>query len=211
MAISYLFTLLGEEALSRRLPFLEGVGEAEVRLVVDQIRKGIHAPMTSGAGRLFDGIAALTGVRGRIDYEGQAAVELEMACDGIGDRKEAYPFPVREKNGEWVIGLGDLFSAVLADLGQGVPTNRISARFHWAVALLIARMCGTLSRSTGIRQVALSGGVFQNRILSRLTWSLLKEGGMEVFTHREIPCNDACVSLGQAVVAHFSAQETGGA
>lgn len=204
MAFSYLYTLLGEEVLKGRRPaFLRDLPEAEVGLLVQQIRKGIHAPMTSGAGRLFDAVSALMGVRGKIDYEAQAAIELEMLCDGAAEPGEAYPFRVQEKDGQWIVHLEALFSAILDDLDQGISRGRISCRFHLTVAHMIAAVCDLLSRGTGLCRVVVSGGVFQNRVISRLTRRLLEEKGLEWIGHRDVPCNDACISLGQAVIAHF--------
>ena len=204
MALSYLVSLLGEEALSRVPGFLSGIDEKEIPLLIQQVKNGIHSPLTSSAGRLFDGVSALIGVRGAIDYEGQAAMELEMVCGGIPERREAYPFRVEEQSGVWVPLLEDLFLAILDDLSKGVAPPAISGRFHLTVALMIARTCGMIARSTGVRQVALSGGTFQNRLLTGLARSLLEEEGLRVATHKEIPCNDGGISLGQAVVAHFA-------
>jgi hydrogenase maturation protein HypF len=209
MALSYLFTLLGEEVLAERPAFLRDVSEGEIRLLTQQIRKRIHSPLTSGAGRLFDAVSALIGVRGKIDYEAQAAVELERLCDDVGGPGDGYPFHVREEDGEWIVHLADLFSAILEDLGRGVPRGRISSRFHLTVALMIVSVCEILSHSTGLRRVVASGGVFQNRMISGLTRRLLEEKGMEFIGHREVPCNDACISLGQAVIAHFVTNRTG--
>jgi hydrogenase maturation protein HypF len=203
MALSYLFSLMGEQAVSRRHAFLEGRSEGEISLVVEQMKKRVHSPLTSSAGRLFDGVSALIGVRDTIDYEGQAAIELEMVSAGIPDRKEAYPFGIEERNGEWIIRLHDLFEAILDDLGHGIGSPEISARFHLTVALMISRTAAMISRATGVRRVALSGGTFQNRLLVRLARSLLQEEGLQVATHMEVPCNDGGIALGQAVIAHF--------
>jgi hydrogenase maturation protein HypF len=203
MAISYLLTLLGEHSLSPDLAFLQDVKEEEVALIRTQIRKGINAPMTSSAGRLFDGVSALIGIRGRIDYEAQAAVELETAAgDAVHDGR-LYPYDIVLREGKREIRLGDLFSAVLQDLRDGVSRREISVRFHHSVAAMISAMCRILSRETGIRRVALSGGVFQNRLLLGLTRTYLERERLEVVTHREIPTNDGGISLGQAVIAHF--------
>jgi hydrogenase maturation protein HypF len=207
MALSYLFSLFGDRAAARRYAFLEGRSEEEIRLVIDQIRKGIHSPLTSSAGRLFDGVSALIGVRNTIDYEGQAAIELEMACAAIPNINEAYPIRIEEQEGKWVLRLHALFEAILEDLEHGIGIPEISARFHLSVALMISRTAGIIARATGVRQVALSGGTFQNRVLLRLARSFLEEEGLRVVTHSEVPCNDGGISLGQAVVAHFATRK----
>jgi hydrogenase maturation protein HypF len=165
-------------------------------------------------GRLFDAISALLGIRGEIDYEGQAAVELEMAAhssviareldEAISHAQESYPYCIVENEGIRVVRLKGLFSAVIEDLHQGIPRGRISVKFHNTVARMINEMCHLIADETGVSQVALSGGVFQNRLLLRKTVNLLESSGFEVFTHRQVPCNDGGISLGQAVIANFA-------
>jgi hydrogenase maturation protein HypF len=203
MAISYLYTLLGERVLNGDIPFLERVEPFEVDLIKKQIKKGIHAPMTSSAGRLFDGVSTLLNIRDRVYYEAQAAIELEMIADEERAAAEIYPFEIAEQNGVKVVRLRGIFLGILADLAKGIERAQVSAKFHKTMARIIARMCQILAQSTGINRVVLSGGVFQNQILSRLARAYLEEAGLEVFTHWDIPCNDGGVSLGQAVIANF--------
>ena len=203
MAISYLYTLLGENTLNGKLNFLNQVDSFEIDLVKKQVEKNINSPLTSSCGRLFDAVSALLGIRKRIDYEAQAAVELEMAApDGFGDIK-AYPFSILEQDGVRIIKLGDLFRAIIADMERGLAASEISLSFHHTLARMVARMCRTISDETDINMVALSGGVFQNRLLSRLAIAALKEVGLTVLTHSMVPTNDGGISLGQAVVANF--------
>jgi len=206
MALSYLFTLLGPEASVEGLPLLSQLDPEEVEVVRLQVKRGINSPMASSAGRLFDGISALVGVRGVVDYEAQAAVELEMlAPDGVESVElEPYPFSLVEDGKYKVVRLGELISAVVQDVRKQVVPSLISARFHQTMAQLILKTCQLISQETGIKQVALSGGVFQNRLLFRLTMKLLEQAGFEVLTHWMVPCNDGGVSLGQAVVANFA-------
>ena len=206
MAISYLLTLIGEEAFNEKLVFLEDIKDFEIDLIKSQIKKRINSPMTSSAGRLFDAVAALIGIRNETDYEGQAAIELEMIAKDIDSPPKIYPFDIVVKNGEKVIRLRELLSNIIIDLSRGISRREISAKFHSTMACIISRMCKILARSTGIDQVALSGGVFQNRLLLRLTRAYVEQEGLKVITHREVPCNDGGVSLGQAVIANFITQ-----
>jgi len=203
MAISYLLALLGEKALERGLPFMGSMDRIELALIRQQITKRINAPLTSSAGRLFDAVSALLGIRGRSEYEAQAAIELEMAAPEMEQGEDVYPMDVDDQGGTRVIRLKRLFSEILDDLERGVSRAEISLRFHRSVAHLISRVCLVLSRETGLKRVALSGGVFQNRLLFRLTAAALERAGLEVALHREVPCNDGGLSLGQAVIAHF--------
>ena len=168
------------------------------------MERGINSPLTSSMGRLFDAIAALTGIRGEIDYEGQAAVELEMAAyeENYADNKESYPYHIIEDKGIRIVQLGALLSAIIEELKQGTSPGRISVKFHNTVALMVAQMCRLIAEETGFNQVALSGGVFQNRLLLRKTVNLLEQSGFQVFTHKQAPCNDGGISLGQAVIAN---------
>jgi hydrogenase maturation protein HypF len=157
--------------------------------IVSMARKGVNAPATSSAGRLFDAVAAILGVRDLINYEGQAAIELEqLAAPG-----ETGSYPASPTT--------DLIRAIVEDLTAGVPADVIAARFHNGVADLIVATCGTLRDQTGLGTVALSGGVFQNlRLLSNVV-DQLERRQFTVLTHHQVPCNDGGISLGQAAIA----------
>jgi len=218
-AIGYILSLLGEDAL-RRLAFVEQVSEAEAEVVKRQIERGLNSPLTSSMGRLFDAVSALIGIRDKIDYEGQAAVELEMVaypchCEerdssltpgtssAISADNESYPYNITEDKGMRTIKLRELLQAIVEDLKQGSSKARISIRFHNTIAQMTSQVCRLIASETGIYQVALSGGVFQNRLLLNKTASLLEKSGFQVFIHRQVPCNDGGISLGQAVIAGF--------
>jgi hydrogenase maturation protein HypF len=166
--------------------------------VVTLARRGVNAPMTSSAGRLFDAVAALLGVRDAINYEGQAAVELEqLAATSAPD-----PYPAAITDGPPLTVAGsDLVRAAAEDLLAGVPREVIGARFHQGVAAMIGEVCGLLRDRSGLVTVALSGGVFQNLLLLGTVVDLLEKTGFRVLTHSRIPPNDGGISLGQAVVA----------
>ena len=214
-AIGYILTLLGENALSRDLPVMREADDMEREIIKRQIARKINSPLSSSMGRLFDAVSALLGIRGEIDYEGQAAVELEMAAysgviamnvsdKAISHAQEHYPYRIVEDEGIRIVRLKDLLSAVIEDLRQGVSKGRISVKFHNTVAQMINETCQSIADETGIIQVALSGGVFQNRLLLKKSISLLESSGFQVFTHRQVPCNDGGISLGQAVIANFA-------
>jgi len=220
-AIGYILSLLGENALSR-LTFKERVNKVELDIIKRQLETGLNSPLNSSMGRLFDAVSALIGIRDKIDYEGQAAVELEMAAhschrgerdssftlgtsSAISDDKESYPYHIIEDKGVRVVKLADLLSAIIGDLSQETPRERMSIKFHNTIAKMTNEMCQVIANETGIKQVALSGGVFQNRLLLRKTVNLLENNGFQVFTHKQVPCNDGGISLGQAAIANFAA------
>jgi len=221
-AIGYILTLLGENALDHDLPVMREADDMEIEVIKRQIERKINSPLTSSVGRLFDTISALLGIRGEIDYEGQAAVELEMAAlssviarpvpseareldEAIRSNNESYPYHIVEDEGIRIVRLRDLLSAVIDDLHQGISKGMISVKFHNTVARMINEMCHLIADETPmVSGVALSGGVFQNRLLLQKTVSLLESSGFQVFTHRQVPCNDGGISLGQAVIANFA-------
>jgi hydrogenase maturation protein HypF len=205
IALSLLFTLLGDDCSLEGLP-LEKINPNEVKIVRKQLKQGLNSPPTSSAGRLFDAVSALAGVRGEIDYEAQAAIELEMLATDKAHRSgpKAYPFSIVAEDGAKVVKLGGLISSVVADLRDSVPVPVISYRFHLTVAQIIVAMCRDISQESGIKRVALSGGVFQNRLLFGLTTRALSKEGLTILTHHLVPCNDGGISLGQAVIANFA-------
>jgi hydrogenase maturation protein HypF len=161
-------------------------------------RKGVNSPLTSSAGRLFDAAAAILGVRDAINYEGQAAVELEQ----LADAGETGAYPAGIGTGPPFLARGgDLLHGVVDDLAAGIAPEVIAARFHHGVAALIEAGCLLTRERSGLGTVALSGGVFQNQLLLRGTVSRLEARGFRVLVHSRIPCNDGGISLGQAVIA----------
>jgi hydrogenase maturation protein HypF len=202
-AAGYLYTLLGSDALDLDLPCFSGVDEIEKELIKKQVNLSINTPLTSSCGRLFDAVSSLVGIRQQVEYEGQAAIELEAAAgDIVSDG--VYPFQIENSGGLKIIRVKELLAAVISDYGKGLPAAAISALFHNTLARIITQLCSELSQETGLEKVALSGGVFQNRRLLRLVSIALKADGLTTLFHRHLPVNDGCISLGQAVVANFT-------
>ena len=160
-----------------------------------QLEKKINTPLTSSMGRLFDAAAALAGVRQSVNYEGQAAIEFEALADP--DEAESYSFELNQDQVEVRSGIESL----IKDLMAGVHISKISARFHNSLAEMVRMTVKKMNQETGIRIVALSGGVWQNLTLIGRTLSLLRADGFTVYLHRQVPTNDGGLSLGQALVA----------
>jgi hydrogenase maturation protein HypF len=174
--------------------------------VLAMAERGINSPVTSSAGRLFDAVAALLGVRDAVNYEGQAAIELEQLADP--GELGSYParvtaLPAGGDSGRWPLEVSgaDLVRAATEDLLAGVAAPVIAARFHNAVAAAIVAVCAQLREHAGLDIVALSGGVFQNLLLTDRVVTALIESGFRVLQHSRVPCNDGGISLGQAAVA----------
>ncbi len=174
-----------------------------------QLEHRINTPLTSSVGRLFDAVAALAGIRQQVNYEAQAAIELEALVDRPEDK--SYPFeiispssgekPLSENNAPLEISLAPLLGALLQDMSNEVPPSIIAARFHNAMAEVILDVCNIIRSETSISRVALSGGVWQNLTLLESTCRLLVDHGYQIFVHHQVPPNDGGISLGQAAIA----------
>ena len=186
------------EALGQADP-LPGVDAEAWDKVAALARGGLASPVTTSAGRLFDAVAALCGVRTEINYEGQAAIELEALCDPR--ERGTYPLPGLDAR--------ETITALVSDLGRGTGAAVAAARFHNSLAAATAAACEEVARATGTRTVVLAGGVFHNRRLLRSTSELLSDAGLRVLVPRLLPAGDGGLSFGQAAVA--AARSDGGA
>jgi len=221
-ALGWSYALLGDEgferaarALRARAAGLEGPADGRrsagpsdeaLEALRAQVDAGVNAPPTTSCGRLFDAVAALAGVRHEITYEGQAAIELEMRATGAG-LAAAYPVDVAGDVGAAapaVVRLAPLFAGVLADVEAGAAAGAVGARLHATMAALVLDLCRRAREATGLAAVALTGGVFQNRLLAGLCEAALAADGFDVLAAGLVPTNDGGVSLGQAAVAGYT-------
>ena len=182
------------------LPPVQALSTEERTVIRAQLEKKLNAPPTSSLGRLFDAVSALLGIRQVVDYEGQAAMELEACLDP--QEKGVYPFDVRQD----LIDPAPLFAAVLADWRAGLSTSRLAARFHNSLVVLTLDLCQAVRVKSGSRVVALSGGVWQNKFFFQQALQALEAAGFQVLIHHQLPPNDGCIALGQALVAHHQSQ-----
>jgi hydrogenase maturation protein HypF len=193
--------LEGEEGASPAPPARLAARVDPVRWaqVAGLARSGLASPQTTSAGRLFDAVAALCGVRTEINYEGQAAIELEAACDP--SERGAYPAPVRMEDGFLWIDARDTVRAVFTDAAAGVGAGRIAARFH--AGLAAGAVCAGVAAAAehGCEVAVLSGGVFANRRLLELAAAGLTAAGLRVLAPVRLPAGDGGISYGQAAVA----------
>jgi hydrogenase maturation protein HypF len=222
VALAMLWELYGDGFLDREgLAPVKALRPAERRLLVQMLERGLNAPVTTSAGRLFDAVAALLDLHQVVTFEGQAAMALEFAADPAVE--EAYPLPVittkdegrKTKEGgqrqvdpdhglslvdrpsPLVLDWGPMVEAILEDLQRGVKPGIMAGCFHNTLAEAIL----AVARSVGERRVALTGGCFQNRLLTERAAQRLGQAGFEVLLHRQVPPNDGGISLGQVVVA----------
>jgi hydrogenase maturation protein HypF len=186
----------GEEAAPG---LVERVGRSRWRTVMQMTGSPRLAVPTSSVGRLFDAVAALVGLRDEAQFEGQAAIALEMIADESESRR--YPLEISAEGGSWLWDPAPLVAGVLADLRRQRSAAEIAGKVHNSVRDAIVVICERLRSTQGIGRVALTGGVFQNALLVERSATALGARGFEVLLHRQVPPNDGGLSLGQAAVA----------
>ncbi len=162
-----------------------------------QLEKGINSPLTSSMGRLFDAVAALIGVRERVTYEAQAAIELEALADE--DELGYYPWQMDGSQ----INIKPLLEGILTDLSEGKSQSIISRRFHNTIAELCLELARAIKKEFNSQKLILSGGVWQNQLLLEKTIHLLDNNGFQPLVHRQMPPNDSCVAFGQAMITAY--------
>ncbi|MBI5484266.1 MAG: carbamoyltransferase HypF [Deltaproteobacteria bacterium] len=203
MAVSYLYQALGEAAFSTDHPAVRQLSDQERRVFVGMLSRGINSPMTSSCGRLFDAVSALLDLRHEVSYDGQAAIELEALAETVEcSGTESYRYRVvLHESGPAELDFSQMIMDILADVDVGIPPAVIAARFHVTLATAATDVCLIISGSSGLDRVILSGGAFQNRLLSEMVYNALTKNGLQVFTHRLVPPNDGGIALGQAAIA----------
>jgi len=197
-ALGVLYERYGEQAFQT----LRGVfTEQELTALSQMLRRGINAPITTSAGRLFDAVACLVGLRQVVNYEGQAAMELEFRLHGV-TTDESYPFTVDHTSSDARVLLDwrPMLPELLLDVAAGVPVGWISARFH----NMLVEMMVAVAKRAGVECIALSGGCFQNAYLTERAVQRLRAEGFRPYWHQRVPPNDGGIALGQIVGASGS-------
>lgn len=208
-ALGVLYEIFGDVLFERGdLAVLEAFSAAETGVLRKMLARGLNSPVTSSAGRLFDAVAAILGLRLEAGFEGQAAMELEFSATG-DEGEDAYPFTLNMGKGtgdselilvDWELAI----HALLADMKTGRPAGLISGRFHRTLAEMIV----AVARKLEIERVALSGGCFQNKLLTERTVRRLEAEGFRPYWHQRIPPNDGGIAVGQVVAALRSRQRS---
>ena len=215
-ALGLLCELFGEEAFSMTdLVPLQAFTAGELSPLRTMLRQRVNSPLTSSAGRLFDAVASLAGLRQRMAFEGQAAMELEFAATQV-QSDAAYPVSLRRQESAtktrrepyapaWTVDWAPMIQGVLADTRVRTPLAEIAAKFHRALGEAIV----LVARAAGEERVVLTGGCFQNRVLLEEAVRRLREGGFRPYWHQRVPPNDGGIALGQAVAARRAAAGRG--
>jgi hydrogenase maturation protein HypF len=194
MALSYLHKHMSKDLDHHPFPFLQGIGHEKIKIVRAALENNINTPLTSSAGRLFDAVAAMTGICNYSSFHAEAPMRLENIMDpgetGHYDfiyGKTIDPLPV--------------IQGIVQDIKKRVPVQKISARFHRSIVEIIIQIAQKLRNETGINKVILTGGTFQNCFLTTETENRLHILDFQVYTHRKYPANDGGIALGQLIIA----------
>lgn len=208
MALAYLFDSFGADFGGQPLPPLADLSPDDLALYRQILAKRLNAPLTSSCGRLFDAVAALLGIRQTVSYEGQAAIELEALAETAASNPDPLPFTLGRCDDCWELDFRPTITALVAAVAHNVSIADLALAFHRTLAVATLAVCDRLRQETGLHQVALSGGVFQNRLLTEELAMVLETAGFTVLVQRLLPPNDGCIALGQAVVVGQQLQST---
>ncbi|MGC8736217.1 MAG: carbamoyltransferase HypF [Dissulfurimicrobium sp.] len=216
MAMSAIFSAFGPDGLENAiLPGLSIISKEKRMVLTSMMMNGVNIPLTSSCGRLFDAIAAILGVCLTADYEGQAAMQLETVSWEAKDEKvsRSYPMEISKKDGMLVLDLSTIVKSVLKDLKDAVPLPLIGISFHRWLVEALCLIVKKLSEETGVKEIVLSGGCMQNKILLEGLMTAMIRKGLDPYAGELIPANDGGLSLGQLVVGgtrYVSGRTNGG-
>ncbi|MDO9547965.1 MAG: carbamoyltransferase HypF [Candidatus Marinimicrobia bacterium] len=204
MGISYLVEVFGNKLVD--IPFLNNLDKNKISMILKMLENRFNSPITSSCGRLFDGVAAIAGLRNVVNYEGQAAVEFEQRI--LDQDDSAYEFRVIDNHDALILDWKPMIRQLVNDINEKTSISRISQKFHDGLSRGLTLWAEIARKNTGLTDIVLSGGVFMNiYLLIRLKKSLEKNG-FNVYTHSVVPCNDGGISLGQLVIADAQMKNT---
>jgi hydrogenase maturation protein HypF len=191
-------SILGEKGIK----WLKNVKKQDMDLILGMMAKNINSTLSSSAGRMFDAAAALMGITVYASYEAEGPVKLEAMIDK--SIRENYEFKIIKENGCYIIDVKPIFAGLVEDLRRKKDKSILAAKFHNSMVEIILATVKRLAKETGIKDIALSGGVFQNKFLKTNSMEKLKLAGFRVFTNQKYPVNDLNISLGQYYVSSHS-------
>jgi hydrogenase maturation protein HypF len=192
-AIGILYEIFKEDIFSYKdLPTLRSCSENELNIFHTMLKQGVNSPITSSAGRLFDAVASLAGVRQFVTHEGQAAMELEFLTEQDSTDGQ-YLYSITEAEIPMIIDWTQMFTEIIREVKNNAAPASISRKFHNTLASIIKDVAARI----GKRKVVLSGGCFQNKYLTERTISELENAGFQPYWHQRVPPNDGGIALGQ--------------
>lgn len=203
IAISYLIRYLGE--VPKDIPFYDKHKD-KIPILTSALEKGINAPLNSSCGRLFDAVSSLIGIRDYISFEGQSAIDMQMISENKLSQFENvtnYTISCEINNGAWILNPQQMLLEIIDDIRNKKDSGLIGLKFHKALCHSLTDICKKLNYENKIKYVILSGGVFQNRLLISYLIPLLEKAGFSAVSHKLLPPNDACISMGQIMIANY--------
>lgn len=198
---SYLYKTFGDDFLNLEIEFIKKIDFKKLAIIKEMIDENLNSPLNSSMGRFFDAVSAITGIREKISYEGQGAIELEMKIK-IG-KSSPYNYEIKKNGKVYVIDHTKIIKEIVDDIKKGFSIGIISYRFHITICDIIRNVCNILRKERNLNKVALSGGVFQNNFLLKKVFEILKKDGFFLLIHRKVPPNDGGISLGQISIAYY--------
>jgi len=203
LAVFWLYSIYKDRFLDLNIGFIKGLDKKKWRVLKNIYLSGFNYALASSMGRLFDAVASLVLEKYRVNFEAELATELERLATDCRLQATGYPFKIIKNGGAYILDPIPMFKQIVLDLKAKELKENIAYRFHLTVAQMARKICLILRRENKINKVVLSGGVFQNNLLLRLSLGLLYKEGFKVFTHKGLSCNDSSISLGQAVIANY--------
>jgi hydrogenase maturation protein HypF len=207
MALSFIYSMFKDDYFELAQKFFPGIKIGEIGMIKAQIGAKINSPETTSCGRLFDAVSALIGLKREVSYEGEAAAVLEAAAAKPKTDSVVYPAPIIHTKKGLIIDTKPLLKRVIQDVLDKENPSLIALRFHRSVANIIVNTCSILRKAAGINEAALSGGVFQNKLLLRLTVDELENQAFKFYFNENVPINDGGIALGQAVAGSLIYQK----
>lgn len=199
LAATWLYSIYKDKLWDLKIDFIKRINRKKWFVIKQMLGKDINSPLSSSIGRLFDAVSALIGIKNVVEYEAQAAIELEQeARQFYPQNLPSYKFKI-EKKDNLIINPEAIFPQIIADLKNKEEVGKIALKFHYTVAQIVKEVCLLIRKKERLNKVFLSGGVFQNQILIEKAVELLKKEDFKVFKHSVSP-NDSCISIGQAII-----------
>jgi hydrogenase maturation protein HypF len=202
VAIFWLYAIYKEKLFDLEIDFVKGIDKKKWQVLKKMLASGFNSPLASSMGRLFDAAASIILNKHNVRFEAEAAIELERQARTYRMSSAAYDFKIIQDHNAYVIDPARIFQGIIRDLKAQEPEEKMAYRFHITIAQMIIKMCSILRKQNRINRVALSGGVFQNKVLLKNCLDLLYREDFRVYTHQKVSCNDSGISLGQAAIAN---------
>jgi hydrogenase maturation protein HypF len=204
LAAFWLYLIYKDRFLNLKINFVKGMDKNKWQVLRNMNLAAFNSPLASSMGRLFDAVATLVLEKYKVNFEAELAMELEKIATRYLLAATPYNFKIMKNKDAHILDPLPMFQEIVSDLQHKESQEKIAYRFHLTVARMISKICLILRKETKINNVVLSGGVFQNKLLTFLSLGLLYKEDFNIFTHKDLPCTDSSISLGQAVIASFS-------